>query len=60
MPVPDAYLTPAWTNQLYANVESASGASSSLYCPTAYILINFNAWTFDPAFSANFGSSSTM
>ena len=58
MPVPDAYLTPAWTNQLYANVESASGLGSASALATGPILNGFNAWTFDPASAAN-GSSST-
>lgn len=61
MPVPDAYLTPAWTNQLYANVESASGtAGSSLYCPTANILSNFNYQTFDIAFPPTLATSTLV
>jgi hypothetical protein len=58
MAVLDPYLTPAWTNQLYANVESASGVGSAAALGGA-IISGFNAWTFDPAYATNDSSSTT-
>lgn len=58
MPVLDPYLTPAWTNQLYANVESASGVGSAALVDSA-IMNGYNAWTFDPAFASNDSSFTT-
>lgn len=58
MPVPDAYLTPSWTNQLYANVESASGVGSAAVLDNA-IISGFNAWSFDPVYLTNDSSAVT-